>query len=564
MNQGAVALNVAQNIRAISRRKPTDKKRTLGIFYTPKEVSQYLTEWAIASPTDTVLEPSFGGCGFLAEAAKRLAEKGSQHAWSQLCGCDKDSNAFSYLPSIYRKSKSNRRFLHRNFLETTPSDYCISQFDVVIGNPPYVSRHNMRKYQLDSADNILAAFENRISRRASLWVHFILHSFNFLKKNGRMAWVLPRSLSQSKYGNQVIHEVAKRFSWVKIISPRNQFFLGDGAEEIVDILLCRGFDRDACFDSLPTFTYADSVDELADKIRPEKTVTTFSSTPNGARQEMLSESERLDVETFERTVGYKFLGDLAELGIGIVTGLKGFFVLDRLSLSAVGLSEHNCTPLLTRSSYIKGLSWDKVDIDAAALDNKKVFLVRHDDPATQTYWSTLPPNLKEKIATFKKRETWNKADDGKIPAAFFVALVNNAPRIVLNAAATNCNNSIYRLNYKSELSIDQQKEISLLALSSYSQLSGELTGRICGSGGLKFEPSDAARLRIPNLQVIPSNQIAGLWTEVDALIRNGREEEATMRIDNAIYTNTLFPPKAAKSLKNALHTLRKARKRSIQ
>ena len=45
-----------------------EDRRILGAYYTPERLSQLLTDWAIRHVDDTVLEPSFGGCGFLATA----------------------------------------------------------------------------------------------------------------------------------------------------------------------------------------------------------------------------------------------------------------------------------------------------------------------------------------------------------------------------------------------------------------------------------------------------------------------------------------------------------------
>jgi adenine-specific DNA-methyltransferase len=52
------------------------ERRILGAYYTPERLSQMPSDWAIRAPDDTVLEPSFGGCGFLATARTTLARLG--------------------------------------------------------------------------------------------------------------------------------------------------------------------------------------------------------------------------------------------------------------------------------------------------------------------------------------------------------------------------------------------------------------------------------------------------------------------------------------------------------
>ena len=77
-----------------------DKKR-LGAFYTPEALTDVICEWAIASSDARVLEPSFGGCGFLKSAAERFRLLGSTNPQLNLYGCDIDSYAFEHLSNTF-------------------------------------------------------------------------------------------------------------------------------------------------------------------------------------------------------------------------------------------------------------------------------------------------------------------------------------------------------------------------------------------------------------------------------------------------------------------------------
>ncbi|SHL98956.1 N-6 DNA Methylase [Hymenobacter psychrotolerans DSM 18569] len=66
------------------------EKKQNGIYYTPDLAAQILTRWAIRQPTDIVLEPSFGGCGFLTATRDRLLEIGNKQPQDRLYGCDID------------------------------------------------------------------------------------------------------------------------------------------------------------------------------------------------------------------------------------------------------------------------------------------------------------------------------------------------------------------------------------------------------------------------------------------------------------------------------------------
>jgi len=150
-----------------------------------------------------------------------------------------------------------------------------------------------------------------------------------------------------------------------------------------------------------------------------------------------------------------------------------------------------------------------------------------------------------------------------IPGAFFFGLVDNGPRLVLNDAGINSNNSVHRIYFKKDIDPVMKRALALLFLSSYVQVSGELVGRVCGAGGLKFEPSDVAKLKI----ITPPGGLAAamlteLWPKVDLLLRNGREQEAIQCVDASVQASTagLLRNEAIRLVQSALKKLRNARK----
>ena len=62
------------------------RRRSLGVYYTPRSAASLLARWAIRWGDDTVLEPSFGGCTILEAAVKRLRSLGCAAPADQLFG----------------------------------------------------------------------------------------------------------------------------------------------------------------------------------------------------------------------------------------------------------------------------------------------------------------------------------------------------------------------------------------------------------------------------------------------------------------------------------------------
>ena len=71
------------------------RKRELGAFYTPRPIADQLVRWAIRTPDDSVLDPSFGSMVFLEAAAERLQMLGAKRRGlpHQLYGLEVDEEA---------------------------------------------------------------------------------------------------------------------------------------------------------------------------------------------------------------------------------------------------------------------------------------------------------------------------------------------------------------------------------------------------------------------------------------------------------------------------------------
>ena len=53
-----------------------ENAKALGAYYTDDRVADFLVWWAVRSPQDAVLDPSFGGGAFLRSICKRLQNLG--------------------------------------------------------------------------------------------------------------------------------------------------------------------------------------------------------------------------------------------------------------------------------------------------------------------------------------------------------------------------------------------------------------------------------------------------------------------------------------------------------
>ena len=98
------------------------------------------------------MEPSFGGCTFLSALQRRFLALGAPAPWGQMFGCDVASAAFrTHLARIIPSSIYSENFVKADFLTLTPASFGAQLFQAALGNPPYVSYHNMFKVQRSAA-----------------------------------------------------------------------------------------------------------------------------------------------------------------------------------------------------------------------------------------------------------------------------------------------------------------------------------------------------------------------------------------------------------------------------
>lgn len=111
----------AMQLASVTPRAAT-RQKTLGAFYTPLPMAHKMVEWAVRSPGDRALDPSFGGLVFLHAAHARLMQLGAaaREASGQLHGCDLDGDAHASAVAQEGLGLPETALLHRDFFTASP------------------------------------------------------------------------------------------------------------------------------------------------------------------------------------------------------------------------------------------------------------------------------------------------------------------------------------------------------------------------------------------------------------------------------------------------------------
>ena|GEM_PF-378220 len=228
-----------------------EEKKDLGQFYTPQEIVDYMIDYLKIPQDAKILDPTCG-CGvFLVSLFNHL--KTNKNILQNIYGVDLNETAakITRINLWLRAGKTQRilNILQKNirignsivqnkaidkkaFLwnDTFHDVLTTTGFDFIIGNPPYITLKNKKDY--DVSESIFSYIANGTTNAASL---VIAKSFELLKDNGIMAFVLPKTLlrvnSYSKLREYILNN-----SKILHIFDLGSSFKGVKGEQIILVL----------------------------------------------------------------------------------------------------------------------------------------------------------------------------------------------------------------------------------------------------------------------------------------------------------------------------------------
>ena len=498
-----------------------------------------LAAWAIQARSDTVLEPSFGGCGFLASSRDCLQRLGSKTPQSTLYGCDVDSNAFDHLRKTFQEPFVASHFHHGDFLAHTPDQSWPEGFDVVLGNPPYLPFQKVNMDAREIARKRLKNYDLNVPARSSLWAYFVGLGMTYLRDGGRMAWVLPGSFLRADYAASSRKMITNAFSRTQAFYLKERIFLSEGTDEETVVLLCEGYNypgqkrgNDIGLD------VCDNIPQLQRQIdRWSNGVSQLTHYCCDAIVHRLTNAERAAYIGLSKSDPAKPLGNYLSLKVGIVTGDNTFFLFDKKKCAQTGIDRRSLKPILTKFSHTSGLTLAADQVSINFEEGKRTHFLSVPEPtkrrkAIQEFLSSYPDKKRKETSTFKKRSIWSHSDDNNPSGAFFPVMHHDGPRLVLNEAGICSTNTVHRAYFKSEVTPFWEKIIAISLLSTFSQISAEIVGRSYGSGVLKHEPREGEKILILVPESLPTEEeIESIFDEVSKLLKAGLVDEARFRAD---------------------------------
>ncbi len=505
------------------------QQKVLGAFYTADPVARFLVRWAVRRADDIVLDPSCGAGVFLQAATERIRDLGNPHP--RIWGVDVDPAALRV--SHVRSSEAN--LLEGSFFSLRAGD--VPPVTAVVGNPPFI-RYQTFNGKL-RAEALRCALDAGVElpKLCSSWAPFIVHAATFLTRGGRLGMVAPAELIHAQYAREVLRFLLRRFGRITVRMFQKKMFQ-ELSEDTV-LLLCENFGNSCDWFSITPATCIEDA-RSDEKYTVPVDIEAIRSGAHRLTRYLLPAKARHLYEGIATQSGVVRLGEVADVGIGYVTGCNDYFHLTTGEARAWRIPPRYLAPAVSSLGGFRGTIFRHSDWEQLVASGKKTHLLQIQTSKVEE----LPAGLAKYIAHGKERrvaehfkcrvrETWYSVPHVRVGDGFLSYMSGSSPKLVRNGSGFVAPNTLHIVRFASGR---QWKPFVAGWHSSLTRLSCEIEGHPLGGGMLKLEPSEAERVLI----ALPYPRDAvGLVTELDSLLRKDNSVGAQDLADDSVLRRRL-------------------------
>lgn len=229
------------------------------------------------------------------------------------------------------------------------------------------------------------------------------------------------------------------------------------------------------------------------------------------------------------------LGEIADVGIGYVTGANDYFHLSSAAAASLSIPPSFLRPALRRGRSLDAVCFNEYDLQNAITSGDASYLlyIKPQDALPASVRRYIEQGEKAGIPNAYKcraRKPWYCVPQVYSADAFLSYMSGMTPKLVSNDTLAVAPNSLHVLRMH-ESSTTSKHELAARWQTSLTRLSCEIEGHSLGGGMLKLEPTEAERVLIP----APRSAVkAALANELDLISRTKGEDAARHHADSIL------------------------------
>ncbi|MBY7831083.1 N-6 DNA methylase [Vibrio fluvialis] len=465
-----------------------------GSYYTPDALADFIAKYTgercivCNDQTLNVLEPSCGDGVFLKALNRHFSGINLK-----VDAIDLDSNAIEKVSLLLNELEGEYNLNNIDYLKWCSENE--KKYDLIIGNPPYISKKLLNEEQKEACRTIHIKNSTFGTEIHNIWTSFLCDSMSRLNENGTIAFVLPAELLKVKFGEKIQRALLNEFQRIEVFTFSNNVFPNIEQDTII-LFLFKNSDEPGLY-----FTTINSSKCLINnrfKLKRKRSLE--------AMKLKWSAYPLLEKHIDQVTKIKKQLAPIlsyCDTIPGIVTAANDYFIASKSVVDEYQLQDIS-TPIIQKGVFVNGcvkLSQEKFntlierDKPAFFLDLAKADL---DNEKHQNYINIGTERKIDQRYKCKLRDKWYEVPGAWIPEGFFFKRCHDYPKLIFNDANALVTDASYRIRMK------EGYDIRSLIFSFYNSLTlalSEVQGRYYGGGVLELTPSEFQSLPIPYMQI---------------------------------------------------------------
>lgn len=503
-------------------KKDSTEQKLRGAYYTPLPLANAMVNLFAFDDISRVLEPSCGDGVFL----DSLAHNNLFDKIESTTAIEIDADEVQKVKNNYRNNPSITIF-QEDFFDFYKRCYKKVQYDLILGNPPYIRYQYLTEKQREIQSQILTDHGMKSNKLINAWVCFLVACVQMLADNGKIALVIPAEILQVAYAEDLRLFLSNQLSRITLITFQKLVFPGIEQEVLVFIGEKCGEEkgiRIVEMSDLSGFNTLDLHKNGYQKLQHVKEKWT---------KYFVSASEVKAIQAVRDDSRFVKFSDYGLINVGITTGNNDYFSINRQTEDLFDL--HSVTlPLIGRSSHAHGIYFTADDWKNNISSGKKAMLISFPEEPFEDY----PEQHKQYIRDGEKttqhkgykcsiRDKWYIVPSVWVPDAFFLRRNNLYPKFVLNRCGAVSTDTMHRMKFIE--GVDPEN----ILLSYYNSISfafTEICGRSYGGGVLEILPGEMGNIMLPKVDMIDSKIRASLLERIDAIVRENKDIELALDI----------------------------------